>query len=126
MNSALISKISGKASALLWPAVLALAVHNGGILGRLGAETIENLDPGPLRSLRVIGAPRRSVLAAAVFPLGLGRSCRPADDQNYRRRTQVTDPDGHILPTRPYRLDQRPGDDCAHNRAGLHANLVEG
>jgi len=56
-----------------WPAVLALALHNGGILGRLGAETIENLDPGPLRTLSAIGARRRGVLFAGVFPLALGR-----------------------------------------------------
>lgn len=56
-----------------WPAVLALALHNGGILGRLGAETVENLEPGPLRTLHSIGAPRRAVLATGVFPLALGR-----------------------------------------------------
>ncbi len=56
-----------------WPAILALAIHNGGILGRLGAETIENLEPGPLRSLSAIGAPRRAILATGVFPLALGR-----------------------------------------------------
>ncbi len=56
-----------------WPAVLALALHNGGILGRLGAETVENLEPGPARSLIAIGARRRTVLAGAVFPLALGR-----------------------------------------------------
>ncbi len=56
-----------------WPAVIALALHNAGILGRLGAETIENLEPGPLRSLRAIGAPRRGVLLAGVFPIALGR-----------------------------------------------------
>ncbi len=56
-----------------WPAVLALALHNSGILGRLGAETIENLDPAPLRTLSALGAPRRSVLVSAVFPLALGR-----------------------------------------------------
>ena len=56
-----------------WPAVLALALHNGGILGRLGAETIENLDPGPLRSMQAIGARRRAVVATGVFPLALGR-----------------------------------------------------
>jgi len=56
-----------------WPAVLALALHNSGILGRLGAETIENLEPPPLRTLSAIGAPRRSVLVSAVFPLALGR-----------------------------------------------------
>ena len=27
-----------------WPAVLALALHNAGILGRLGADTLENVD----------------------------------------------------------------------------------
>jgi phosphonate transport system permease protein len=56
-----------------WPAVLALALHNSGILGRLGAETIENLEPAPLRTLTALGAPRRSVLVAGVFPLALGR-----------------------------------------------------
>ncbi|MDP6538464.1 MAG: ABC transporter permease subunit [Planctomycetota bacterium] len=55
-----------------WPAVLALALHNGAILGRLGAEAVENLEPGPLRSLRGLGASRRSILAAGVFPLALG------------------------------------------------------
>ena len=57
-----------------WPAILALALHNAGILGRLGAETIENLEPRPLRALRSIGAPRRNVLFAAIFPQALGRS----------------------------------------------------
>lgn len=56
-----------------WPAVLALALHNSGILGRLGAETIENLDPAPLRTLTALGAPRRSLLVSAVFPLAFGR-----------------------------------------------------
>ena len=56
-----------------WPAVLALALHNSGILGRLGAETVENLEPAPLRTLTALGAPRRSVLIAGVFPLALGR-----------------------------------------------------
>lgn len=55
-----------------WPAVGALALHNGAILGRLGAETIENLEPGPLRTLRGVGASRRAVLAGGVFPLALG------------------------------------------------------
>lgn len=57
-----------------WPLVLALALHNGGILGRLGAETIENLDPEPLVALRRIGAQRGQLLVHAVFPLALGRS----------------------------------------------------
>jgi len=56
-----------------WPAIVALALHNGGILGRLGAETIENLDPSALRSLHAIGAPRRAVFATGVFPQAFGR-----------------------------------------------------
>mgnify|MGYP001200624316 CR=1 FL=1 len=39
----------------------------------LGAETIENLEPAPLRTLTALGAPRRSVLIAGVFPIALGR-----------------------------------------------------
>ncbi len=56
-----------------WPAVLALAIHNAGILGRLGAETVENLSPGPLAALRSAGADRRQLLVVAVFPLALPR-----------------------------------------------------
>lgn len=56
-----------------WPAVLALAIHNSGILGRLGAETVENLPPGPLAALRSSGASRRQLAVAAVFPLALSR-----------------------------------------------------
>ena len=56
-----------------WPAILALALHNGAILGRLGAETIENLEPGPLRAMNAIGAPRRAIAVAGIFPLSLGR-----------------------------------------------------
>jgi phosphonate transport system permease protein len=49
------------------PAVLALALHNAGILGRLGAETVENMPPAPARALAAAGA-SRSQAAAAVFP----------------------------------------------------------
>jgi phosphonate transport system permease protein len=56
-----------------WPAVLALAVHNAGILGRLGADTIENLDRAPLASLRSLGATRRQLVLLAVPPLALPR-----------------------------------------------------
>jgi phosphonate transport system permease protein len=56
-----------------WPAVLALAIHNAGILGRLGADTVENLDVAPLRSLRMLGAGRRQLAVLAVLPLALGR-----------------------------------------------------
>ncbi len=56
-----------------WPAVLALAVHNAGILGKLGAETIENLDAAPLRSLWWLGVRRSQIAAFAVAPLALTR-----------------------------------------------------
>ncbi|MCB9916405.1 MAG: ABC transporter permease subunit [Planctomycetes bacterium] len=56
-----------------WPAVLALALHNGGILGRLTGETLENLEPAPLRALAGLGARRRGVLLFAAVPMALGR-----------------------------------------------------
>ena len=56
-----------------WPAVLALAIHNGGILGRLDAETVENLEVAPLRSLRMLGASRRQISATALLPLAMPR-----------------------------------------------------
>ncbi|MHC4548298.1 MAG: PhnE/PtxC family ABC transporter permease [Planctomycetota bacterium] len=56
-----------------WPAVLALAIHNAGILGKLDAEVVENLEPSPLRALRGLGASRLQVASAAIFPAALGR-----------------------------------------------------
>ena len=49
-----------------WTAILALAVHNAGILGRLGAETVENIAPPAPASLRSVGA-RRGQLAVWVL-----------------------------------------------------------
>jgi phosphonate transport system permease protein len=55
-----------------WAAVLALVVHNVGILGRLYAETVENLPPRVPSALRGLGAGRGQVavfgLAPAVIP----------------------------------------------------------
>jgi phosphonate transport system permease protein len=56
-----------------WPAVLALAIHNSGILGRLGADTLENLDRGPLRALRMLGTSRSQLAALALVPIALPR-----------------------------------------------------
>jgi phosphonate transport system permease protein len=56
-----------------WPAVLALAIHNAGILGKLGAETIENLEARPLVALHGLGAGRAATWAAAILPLSFGR-----------------------------------------------------
>lgn len=56
-----------------WPAILALAIHNSGILGRLGGETIENLPSEPLRAMSMAGATRKEIAIAGVFPMALGR-----------------------------------------------------
>lgn len=56
-----------------WPAVLALAIHNSGILGKLGAEGIENLDPAAPRALRGLGASRAQIALAALWPAFLSR-----------------------------------------------------
>ena len=56
-----------------WPAVLALAIHNAGILGRLGAEVVENVEPAVPRALRDLGATRLQVALAGVVPLVLPR-----------------------------------------------------
>ena len=51
-----------------WPLVLALAVHNFGIVGRLGAESVENQPPQRLATLRSAGLRRRQVFVAAIVP----------------------------------------------------------
>lgn len=56
-----------------WAAVLALTVHNAGILGRLFGETVENLDPRPADAWSAAGAPRASVFLAAELPEALPR-----------------------------------------------------
>jgi phosphonate transport system permease protein len=47
---------------------LALGIHNFGIVGRLWAEVVEDLDPGPARALRSAGAGGMQVLAYAILP----------------------------------------------------------
>ena len=56
-----------------WSAILALAIHNTGILGRLGAETVENLPPLPMASLRALGARRSTIITNAILPPALSR-----------------------------------------------------
>jgi phosphonate transport system permease protein len=56
-----------------WPAVLALAVHNAGIVGKLTADTVENLDPGPPAALAGLGAGRAQVALAGLLPEALNR-----------------------------------------------------
>ncbi len=56
-----------------WPAVLALAIHNAGILGKLDAETVENLDPRPLTAWRGLGGSRAQVAWLAALPMASNR-----------------------------------------------------
>jgi phosphonate transport system permease protein len=58
----------------VWAAVFALAIHNAGILGKLNAEVVENVDPQPLASLRTLGASRLQIAFGALGPLVLPRS----------------------------------------------------
>jgi len=56
-----------------WPAVLALALHNMGILGKLGSEVAENVEPAAPAALRSLGSSRSQVAIAGLFPLVLPR-----------------------------------------------------
>jgi phosphonate transport system permease protein len=53
------------------PGALALGVHNYGIVGRLSAEVVENLDPAPACALRAAGASNTQVLLYGILPQAL-------------------------------------------------------
>ncbi|MDP9453816.1 MAG: ABC transporter permease subunit, partial [Actinomycetota bacterium] len=55
------------------PGALALGVYNFGILGRLMAEVVENLDPRPVRALRSQGAGAAQSFAYGALPRTLPR-----------------------------------------------------
>ena len=55
------------------PGAIALAIHNLGILGRLKAEAIENLDQPPLDSLSAQGTPTTLLFCYGILPLTLPR-----------------------------------------------------
>ncbi|NJR40450.1 MAG: ABC transporter permease subunit [Leptolyngbyaceae cyanobacterium CSU_1_4] len=55
------------------PGAIALGLHNLGILGRLMAEVIENLDQRPLEALKAQGAPASLIFFYGVLPLSLPR-----------------------------------------------------
>jgi len=52
-----------------FPGTLALALHTTGVLGRLFADSIENLPPEPARVLQQNGASESSVFLYATLPL---------------------------------------------------------
>ncbi len=51
------------------PGILALAIHNFGILGKLCSEIVENMDTRPLKNLSSSGASRLQLLFYGVIPL---------------------------------------------------------
>ncbi|HEU0022029.1 MAG TPA: ABC transporter permease subunit [Dehalococcoidia bacterium] len=53
------------------PGALALGFHNYGIVGRLTAEVVENLDPAPARALRAAGAGNTKMLLYGILPQAL-------------------------------------------------------
>lgn len=50
---------------------LALALHDLGVMGRLGSDVVDDLDRAPLRSLRSSGAGRPALVAYGVLPQAL-------------------------------------------------------
>ncbi len=51
-----------------FPGVMALAVSSIGMLGRLFADSIEEIDPKPLESLAAVGATKAQIIRYAVLP----------------------------------------------------------
>ncbi|WP_066173838.1 PhnE/PtxC family ABC transporter permease [Bacillus marinisedimentorum] len=51
------------------PGAIALAIHNLGILGKLCAEVIEDMDGRPLQALEMSGASKAQLLIYGVIPL---------------------------------------------------------
>lgn len=54
-----------------FPGTLALALHTTGVLGRLFADSLENIPPVPAQALRANGTPALAVFAYATLPLAL-------------------------------------------------------
>ncbi|QQL43861.1 PhnE/PtxC family ABC transporter permease [Sulfuriroseicoccus oceanibius] len=57
----------------LWALILALAIHNIGILGRLGSEVIENFPAGTSSAQMMVGGTRTQAVVSAIFPASLNR-----------------------------------------------------
>lgn len=50
------------------PGAVALTMFTIGVLAKLGSETVEAIDPGPLEALRAAGAGRMATIVFAVIP----------------------------------------------------------
>ncbi len=55
-----------------WAGAAALALHSSGVLGKLFAESLENVPPNPIRALEATGASRIAVAAFGNFPFAVG------------------------------------------------------
>lgn len=55
------------------PGAIALGIHNLGILGRLKAEVVENLDERPLEALKAQGASAPLIFSYGILPLTFSR-----------------------------------------------------
>jgi len=51
-----------------FPGVLALGVHTAGVLGKLFAEVIEDVDPRPIEALQATGAGRLAIILYGILP----------------------------------------------------------
>lgn len=51
-----------------FPGVLALGVHTGGVLGKLFAEVLEDVDLGPIESLQSTGANKLQIVLYGILP----------------------------------------------------------
>lgn len=59
------------------PGAVALAIYNLGVLGRLMAETVENLEERPQAALHALGATRAGAFLYAALPSAF-RGWRPS------------------------------------------------
>ena len=82
-----------------FPGALALAVHSVGMLGRLFAEVIEDMDMGPVEALTLTGAGRLQVFSQAVVPGSCRRSWASACSASTKTCVCASDksPLGHHL-----------------------------
>jgi phosphonate transport system permease protein len=55
------------------PGAIALALHNFGILGKLWAEVIEDMDPRPIRNLAIAGASKVEIFFYGILPTVMPR-----------------------------------------------------
>lgn len=50
------------------PGILAMALHSVGMIGKLYADAIESIDPGPVEAIRASGGARVQQIVSGVFP----------------------------------------------------------